>query len=523
MKDITRIHIAKIPYSIELPAKKEFETYLNSLEAYTHDAELFQDIEIRITELLLERGIKPEDVVSIADTQAVRKQLGEPEDFMSDDTPSMPTENNNTQAPRTVYRNLETAIAGGVLGGIATYFRIDAVWLRLAFIILLPITAGLAALVYIVAWIIIPPARSATEILQMNNRSVTLASIREVNEAGTTAAISRRQARIKRIFTVLLGIGAVLTGLGAAALLLLVALQVFFNQDLIGNDYGFTFIAFFISGALLIALAVLVAFASFQQKFNTRIWVSGLIITMLGLATFGTGIIGGYTIERTVNENLQREMITTNKDLPETFKEVKNLTVDIPYGTTITYIATASNPTLKQRVHPNTPTAKVTVADTSATVSLPGRTPQSSELGVSYTIHGPALDSITIKNGNVLYEDSTQQKLLVTLNKSANLTLSDSRITALEVAMRKDSTLDAAGTSVTTANLTLENQATATLGNIKSLTVNAPESCGTDITTQLKVKTILDNTLTYNESAIPVKSIENPCFYLTVGDEDIDD
>lgn len=48
MKDITRIHLAKIPYNIEISAKKELEDYLAQLESYTSDGELLQDIEIRV-------------------------------------------------------------------------------------------------------------------------------------------------------------------------------------------------------------------------------------------------------------------------------------------------------------------------------------------------------------------------------------------------------------------------------------------------------------------------------------------
>ena len=85
MKDITRIHIAKVPYSIELTAKKNLEKYIAALEAYTSDTELLEDIEIRMTELLLERNVKQEDVISDKDITAIRAQLGEPKDFMTDD------------------------------------------------------------------------------------------------------------------------------------------------------------------------------------------------------------------------------------------------------------------------------------------------------------------------------------------------------------------------------------------------------------------------------------------------------
>ena len=58
MKEITRIHLAKIPYEIEIPAKKQLEKYLKDLKIYSSDKDIFEDVEIRITEILAELGVK---------------------------------------------------------------------------------------------------------------------------------------------------------------------------------------------------------------------------------------------------------------------------------------------------------------------------------------------------------------------------------------------------------------------------------------------------------------------------------
>ena len=52
MKEITRIHLAKIPYEIEIYAKKRLEKYLKDLKIYSGDEDIFEDVEIRITEIL---------------------------------------------------------------------------------------------------------------------------------------------------------------------------------------------------------------------------------------------------------------------------------------------------------------------------------------------------------------------------------------------------------------------------------------------------------------------------------------
>jgi translation elongation factor EF-Tu-like GTPase len=86
MKEITRIHIAKNPYDIEIDAKKALQKYINRLESYTDDAELLEDVEIRVTELLAERGIDANGVITSEDVTAIRTQLGEPKNSLKKET-----------------------------------------------------------------------------------------------------------------------------------------------------------------------------------------------------------------------------------------------------------------------------------------------------------------------------------------------------------------------------------------------------------------------------------------------------
>lgn len=54
-----------------------------------------------------------------------------------------------------LYRSINERILGGVCGGIAEYFKVDPVLVRIIFIILF-FGAGSGLLAYIVAWIIVP-------------------------------------------------------------------------------------------------------------------------------------------------------------------------------------------------------------------------------------------------------------------------------------------------------------------------------------------------------------------------------
>src|SRR6266496_1914776 len=82
MKEITRIHIAKVSYEAEIEAKRELESYLKTLEAYSEDADILDDVEVRMTEILADRGVKAGGVITTKDVTALEEQLGEPRDFM---------------------------------------------------------------------------------------------------------------------------------------------------------------------------------------------------------------------------------------------------------------------------------------------------------------------------------------------------------------------------------------------------------------------------------------------------------
>ena len=59
------------------------------------------------------------------------------------------------QKPKRLYRSGKDRILGGVCGGIAEYFNVDPVLVRLLWV-LISLAWGTGILLYIIAWIIIP-------------------------------------------------------------------------------------------------------------------------------------------------------------------------------------------------------------------------------------------------------------------------------------------------------------------------------------------------------------------------------
>lgn len=300
MKEITRIHIAKIPYDIEIAAKKEMTNYVNSLEHYANDKELFQDIEIRITELLNERGIGANGVITIDDVKSIRQQLGEPKDFAADDdihTDEIQEPANDQPIERKLYRDVDNAVLGGVLSGFASYFRIDTVIVRLIFVVLFFVTSGMATLVYVILWIVTPPARTAAEKLQMSGRPVTLDSIRNLSENESNVSSGKNRARHIRLI-VKYFVGSVLMILSICTVIFTIFAAFGIGHFGVSSEitssekwvYISAFILAIISGLLLAALFALGSCAAFSQKNNKKLLISMLIVIAAGLTTFSTAV-----------------------------------------------------------------------------------------------------------------------------------------------------------------------------------------------------------------------------------------
>jgi len=62
-----------------------------------------------------------------------------------------------------LYRNTEEALLGGVVAGLADYYKHDAVFFRLIFVVFIFLTGLMPGiLIYLVAWVLIPEPPTIT-------------------------------------------------------------------------------------------------------------------------------------------------------------------------------------------------------------------------------------------------------------------------------------------------------------------------------------------------------------------------
>jgi phage shock protein C len=175
MQRIIQINIAGRLVPIEEDAYLMLREYNTSLErhfaAEQGKDEIIQDIQSRISELFsirLQTGtpfIDREDVKKVTDTLGPAYTLGA--ETAEPSNPYLPsTYTRHATGKRRLYRNPNDKMLGGVCSGLANYFDIDPVIVRLIMVVLF-LGAGIGLLAYIIAWIVIPVARTPEDMAYM--------------------------------------------------------------------------------------------------------------------------------------------------------------------------------------------------------------------------------------------------------------------------------------------------------------------------------------------------------------------
>lgn len=218
MKEITRIHLAKTAFSIEIEAKSSLEKYLNSIQKNMHaEPEAMREIEARMVEILAERGVMKEGVISVDDVLAIQKQMGESRDFADGDSPvddDLDGDGSESKPEKQLMRDTDNAIIDGVCAGVAAYFNINPLWVRLIAIVSSFATFGTAVLIYVVMWLSMPPASTASDKLRMRGKPVTLEALKKAAVDGGSVIANESRDLVSKILRYSAGIIIFLMTLG---------------------------------------------------------------------------------------------------------------------------------------------------------------------------------------------------------------------------------------------------------------------------------------------------------------------
>jgi phage shock protein PspC (stress-responsive transcriptional regulator) len=182
MKKNISINISGIIFHIEEDGYEMLRKYLDSVNRYFSNfedsTEILADIEGRMAEIFLSKLSDTKQVITVEDVNALMGIMGSVNDFKAAEeneftadaasgkkeeakaepkTAANSSSQSSTYAspPKRLQRDQKRKILGGVCAGLANYFNVDAVWIRLLFALLI-FAYGTALVVYIVLWIAVP-------------------------------------------------------------------------------------------------------------------------------------------------------------------------------------------------------------------------------------------------------------------------------------------------------------------------------------------------------------------------------
>ncbi len=162
-----------------LKLTRYFDAIKRSLNNSSGQDEIIKDIEMRVSELLTEKQKSEKHVVGLKDVDEVIAVMGQPEDYRIEDEENANQSFNNYTARqhKKLYRDKENGMIGGVATGLGHYFGIDAVWIKIIFLIFVFAGFGTGILAYFVLWIVTPEAVTTSEKLEMTGEPVTISNI----------------------------------------------------------------------------------------------------------------------------------------------------------------------------------------------------------------------------------------------------------------------------------------------------------------------------------------------------------
>jgi phage shock protein PspC (stress-responsive transcriptional regulator) len=175
MKQVININFQGRVVPIETTAFEILKNYTDSLNRHFANEEgkeeIINDIESRIGELFQQRITKGATCITDDDVNAIINSIGRPEDFepMDDAQPAAASSSYQQQSAgssstatgyKRLFRDENNKVLGGVCAGLANYFNVDIIIVRIVFLILV-FAFGFGILPYIIMWVAVPSSSSA--------------------------------------------------------------------------------------------------------------------------------------------------------------------------------------------------------------------------------------------------------------------------------------------------------------------------------------------------------------------------
>ena len=186
MNKTVNINLAGVFFHIDEDAYIKLQRYLEAIKRSFTDSqgrsEIIADIEARIAELFSERVKHEKQVIGNKEVDEVITIMGQPEDYLVDDEifedePKTYQSRTTSGRAKKLFRDTDNSYIGGVSSGLGHYLGIDALWVRLLWILLAIGSGGTFIFIYILFWILVPEAISTADKLTMTGEPVNISNI----------------------------------------------------------------------------------------------------------------------------------------------------------------------------------------------------------------------------------------------------------------------------------------------------------------------------------------------------------
>lgn len=180
MKKIVEAGVGGRSFSFEEDAYNRLQAYIDEfrrrVDMGNMTSEVMDDVESRIGELLSAKVYTSKEVVSLPMVENIISQLGMPDDGGETASENKTNERKEEKKMNTTgkkfYRDSDSKYIGGVCSGLAIYFDIDVMLVRIIFLVLLLAgTAGFWA--YVILWIVAPLAKTSAQKCELRGLPVT--------------------------------------------------------------------------------------------------------------------------------------------------------------------------------------------------------------------------------------------------------------------------------------------------------------------------------------------------------------
>ena len=261
-------------YNINDDAYEVLNEYLDSLKnifASEEGAnEIMEDIEARIGELFSERMRYGMQVISEADVQDMIKIMGNPCQIENEDNTDIDTDDsknnsysgdaevkeeetessnkqngkstdkNGEKKVKRLFRNLDNKVIAGVCSGLSCYLNVDAIIIRILFIISLIFSFGMTLLLYAILWAIMPEAKNVAQKLQMKGIDPSVENIRQaINDGEISQNNDKNHNNLSVVLGFVVKVIAILAVVGVTLTLLPILLCLIPMFFLVGNPGHF--------------------------------------------------------------------------------------------------------------------------------------------------------------------------------------------------------------------------------------------------------------------------------------------